>query len=111
VFKALLAHRLAAGGDARNATRLAREAWATPAEVAPASIYRGQVWLWLHEVLAAHDEALAQQIARHAGDWVLRTAVEQVPAAFRESFLRRQPVNVALMRLAGGQRARAVRHP
>ena len=58
--------------------------------------------LWLHSaraLLAAQDPQ-AQSVLQQGRDWLLRTADEQVPEPFRDSFLNRNPVNRDLLALA-----------
>jgi len=55
-------------------------------------------WFYRGRVLAALAASAAPGTSEPARRWLRRTAEEQVPAAFRESFLHRQPVNLALQR-------------
>ena len=97
VFQALLAQHLVRGGDAELAVWLARDSWRLLAEFCPGLVYRGVVWHALIEVLQAHDAALSRTIAHSAADWIFRTAADHVPAAFRESFLHRNPHNAFVL--------------
>jgi DNA-binding SARP family transcriptional activator len=97
VFQTLLAQRLATTGQTAEAVRLVREAWATPPEVTPSVMYRGQLWRAMIEVLDGQDAALCQRITRTATDWLFRTAADHIPPAFRESFLHRNPANAFLL--------------
>ena len=89
-------------GRADHAAQLARAALATPEDIEPDDLYRGELWLHAAQAFAGagrHDDARA---AAQAGrDWVLRVAREQVPDAFRDSFVHRNPVNRDLLALAG----------
>jgi DNA-binding SARP family transcriptional activator len=97
VFQALLAQHLARDGDAELAVWLARDSWRLLAEFCPGLVYRGVAWHALIEVLQAHDAALSRTIAHSAADWIFRTAADHVPAAFRESFLHRNPHNAFVL--------------
>jgi DNA-binding SARP family transcriptional activator/predicted ATPase len=98
VFQAFLAQRLARRGDFAEAVLLAKDSWRLMAEFSTGLTYRGVVWQALVEVLAPRDAALARTILRSAADWIYRTAAEQVPPAFRESFLQRNRANAELLR-------------
>ncbi len=97
VFQALLAQRLAALGDTSEALWLARDSWRLMADFCPTMLYRGYVWRALIEVLEPHDASLGRTIVQSAADWIFRTASEDVPAPFRESFLNRNPANAWLL--------------
>jgi DNA-binding SARP family transcriptional activator len=96
LFQSLLAQRLAAQGDTPQAVWLAKDSWRLMAEFCPV-VYRGIVWRALIEVLEPHNAALARAIAHSAADWIFRTALENVPPAFRESFLQRNPFNAFVL--------------
>jgi tetratricopeptide (TPR) repeat protein len=57
---------------------------------------------WLHIGRALHEagEAAAVDVLRGGVEWLRRTADTHVPEAFRDSFLRRNPVNRELLALA-----------
>ncbi len=58
--------------------------------------------LWLHAaraLMAAGDEKRATQVLQQGDEWVRSTARDHVPAAFRDGFLERNPVNRALLAL------------
>jgi hypothetical protein len=97
VFQALLAQRLARLGDTQQAIWLARDSWRLMAEFCPGLVYRGAIWRLLIEVLEPHDAALARTVAHNAADWIFRTAADHVPAAYRESFLHRNPHNESVL--------------
>ena len=97
VFQALLAQRLATLGDTSQALWLARDSWRLMADFCPTMLYRGYVWRALIEVLEPHDASLGRTIVHSAADWIFRTASEDVPAPFRESFLHRNPANAWLL--------------
>jgi hypothetical protein len=97
VFQALLAQRLAKLGDTSQAVWLARDSWRLMVDFCPGLVYRGVVWRALIEVLEPYDASLARTIALSGADWIFRTAAEHVPAAFRESFLHRNPFNAFVL--------------
>ena len=83
----------------------ARACAAIDAGVMPSDLYPAEQWLnaWQAWRLAGRkDEALAA-LTQGAG-WVRRTLREQVPEPFRDSFVRANPVNQALLR--GAENAR-----
>lgn len=68
----------------------------------PESFYLGELWLVAGRVLHALGRADAAQRAWADGrDWVRELHDHHVPAAFRESFLQRNPVNLELMATGG----------
>lgn len=73
----------------------------------PDSFYLPELWLTAARVfLQAGAEAEAAAALRDGLAWLRRVADEEVPAAFRDSFLQRNPVNRDLLALAA-QHARA----
>jgi tetratricopeptide (TPR) repeat protein len=63
--------------------------------------------LWLHcgrALAAGGDAGHAAEVLAQGHDWVHKTAAEQVPESFRDSFLQRNPVNRALLALAAQAR-------
>lgn len=86
--------------SARAARDAARRVLAIDPGIEPNPLYRGE--RWLGPALAARrasDAARAQAIAREGWQWAQHTARQAVPAAMRETFLHRHPVNQALQRL------------
>ena len=70
------------------------------AGIEPNNLYRAERWLGPALALATSgDMARAAEIAQAGWAWVLETAEHQVPESFRDGFLHRQPVNLALRRL------------
>ena len=68
----------------------------------PDNFYRAEVWWVAAQVFdAARLRARADAVLREGRDWVRGIAAEHVPAEFRESFLKRNPVNRALLEAAG----------
>lgn len=59
--------------------------------------------LWLYcgrALLVSGDDRHANEVLAQGRDWLHKTAAEQVPEAFRDSFLNRQPVHRELLALA-----------
>jgi hypothetical protein len=58
--------------------------------------------LWLHagRALLAVNDPIGLEVLAHGRDWVHATALDQVPAPFRDSFLQRNPANRELLALA-----------
>jgi hypothetical protein len=57
-------------------------------------------WLHIGKAFRAAGDSAADDVLRRGVDWLLRTADTQVPEAFRDSFLQRNPVNRDLLALA-----------
>jgi hypothetical protein len=58
---------------------------------------------WLHcarALLAAREQGRAAELLDAGQEWIHRTARENVPEPFRDSFLHRNPVNRELLLLA-----------
>lgn len=97
----------AAAGQTQEAARAMRTLVEQMASVQPQDLYVGEAWWIAAQVFDANgdgDESL-MALARGA-QWVRRVALPQVPDAFRDSFLQRNPANRALLaaadrRLAG----------
>jgi DNA-binding SARP family transcriptional activator len=61
-------------------------------------VYRGSIWLLLHDVLTAIGDAQsAREVLLQASEWLHRAARQSVPAAYRDSFLGRNAVNRELL--------------
>jgi DNA-binding SARP family transcriptional activator len=98
---ALAADAAARAGVLEAARRHADEALALLARFDPDEIYRGEVWARCIAALLAAGAVTEARAARdEARRWVEGVASRQVPAAFRESFVVRNPWNRWL--LAGG---------
>lgn len=68
----------------------------------PDNFYRAEVWWVAAQVFgAAGLHTRAQRELAEGREWVQRIASEHVPAEFRESFLKRNPVNRALLAASG----------
>ena len=71
------------------------------ADYEPDNFYRAELWWVAFEVFGAANRADDARAMLAAGrQWIERTAAEHVPAEFRASFLERNPVNAALLRVA-----------
>jgi DNA-binding SARP family transcriptional activator/tetratricopeptide (TPR) repeat protein len=71
----------------------------------PGPLYRGERWLGRCAALAAAGDAeAARQCAREGLAWVAETAQQAVPEPFRDAFLQRHPVNLALATAAQASR-------
>ena len=98
LLRAFALHR--AGRSAQAATAL-RRLLPKLADVQPADMYLPDAWWGAVQVFRACEAvddaamALAQGLA-----WVHQRALPHVPAAFRESFLQRNPTNLALLSVA-----------
>jgi hypothetical protein len=66
-------------------------------EVEPFELYRAEVWLVAARALRSRQPALAASVVEQARAWVRATARERVPAEYRDSFLRHNPVNRELL--------------
>ena len=98
LLRAFALHR--AGRSAQAATAL-RRLLPKLADVQPADMYLPDAWWGAVQVFRACQAvddaamALAQGLA-----WVHQRALPHVPAAFRDSFLQRNPTNLALLSVA-----------
>ena len=103
---ALAGHVRAAGcalaqGAARRAVPHVEAALHLAQAHEPDSFYLPELWLVAGRVLVAIDDLEAARTALAEGQaWLTRVHLEHVPAAFRNSFLHRNPVNRALLALA-----------
>jgi DNA-binding SARP family transcriptional activator len=88
------------GGRVDEAATLARQALAALATVKPWDMYLPEAWWIAQRVFAAQGEtAAADRALRRSHEWIA-AAAREVPAAFRDSFLQRNPVNRTLLTLA-----------
>ena len=111
-LKARLRHAQAQAhaGQAREAARGMREAVALMDRVQPSDLYLGEAWWIAAEVFdAAGDGDDALMALARGAQWVRRVALPQVPDAFRDSFLQRNPANRALLAAADRRLPRATR--
>jgi hypothetical protein len=98
--RALAAWRAAQAGQAESARELALSALALAQCSQPVRQYPAEYWLRCGQAFASIGDGPAAAATFGAGrDWVRRVAAEQVPAEFRDSFLRRNPVNRELLAL------------
>ena len=95
-------HRAGRGAEAAAALR---ELLPRLQRVQPADMYLPEAW-WIavqvFDACAAGDEAL--QALASAAHWIRQVALPQVPEAFRDSFLQRNPTNRALLAAADRRR-------
>ncbi len=63
----------------------------------PAGVYRPELWWLCRQALRRHAPERARTVRDQAVQWVRQVAQAQVPALYREGFLLRNPVNVALL--------------
>jgi hypothetical protein len=97
--------RIALADDApQRAAAHAREAIDLLEGADPDETYRGDVWLAVYEALHAAGDPRAADVLATAADWIRRTAAEQVPEEFVDSYLNRNPANRALLTLATRRR-------
>jgi tetratricopeptide (TPR) repeat protein len=68
------------------------------AQRAPFWLYAPEYW-WIaaQAFKAAGDEQAFESALRRATDWIHQTALPQVPAEFKDSFLHRNPINRAVL--------------
>jgi hypothetical protein len=91
-----------AQGAPKRASPHAEAALHLATERVPDSYYLPELWLVAGQVEQALGRCeAAMQRWQQGVAWVQRAADEQVPPAYRDSFLRRNPVNAELLRLAG----------
>lgn len=91
---------VAAALDPVLARHHVEQALALAQQVDLVGIYRGTLWLNCGQALQAiGDAGPARAVLREGADWVRRTAANDMPEAFRDSFLHRNPVNAALLAL------------
>ncbi|MFT3821408.1 MAG: AAA family ATPase [Rubrivivax sp.] len=91
--------RLLALGRAAEAAPIARAALTRFAGGVPPGIYPPRAWLIMQRTLAAAgDGAAAAEAHRQGRRWLHDGALPNVPPAFRESFLHRNPFNPAFGR-------------
>jgi DNA-binding SARP family transcriptional activator len=80
--------------DARRAARRSMRLL----EATTPLVYRGIIFLRLHDVLSAVGDAeAAREVLLQACEWLHRTARQNVPSAYRDSFLSRNAVNRELL--------------
>jgi tetratricopeptide (TPR) repeat protein len=97
----LHAHAQCRAGQTAEAAAAMRELVTEIARMPPVDLYRGEAWWLAAQVFdAAGDSAQALLALAQGTDWVRRVALPNVPEAFRESFLTRNPTNRALLAAA-----------
>jgi DNA-binding SARP family transcriptional activator len=101
-----LAARIRAAGaaaaiDPARARHEALAALALAAERQTTALLPAELWLQCGRAfVVAGDTARAADVVSRGHDWLRMTATEQVPEPFRDSFLRRNPMNRDLLALA-----------
>jgi DNA-binding SARP family transcriptional activator/tetratricopeptide (TPR) repeat protein len=100
VAHAALARIALADGAPQRAATHAREAIRLLEGADPDETYRGDIWLAAYQALHAAGDPGAVSLLQHAVTWIRRTADEDVPPEYRDSFLNRNPVNRELLTLA-----------
>ncbi|MBX3622622.1 MAG: AAA family ATPase [Rhizobacter sp.] len=95
----LMAARLATPHDSALAAHHVREALALAERHAFSLAYRAGLWLHGARALQADAPDEAARVLREGVQWVQRCAAEQVPEAFRDSFLHRNADNRELLAL------------
>lgn len=98
--EARCAQAAARAGETARAAGHAREALTRMRETLPTNLYRGEIWLAAAAGLEADAPQERALVLNDAQAWIRHTAQEKVPAACRDSFLHRNPVNLELLRLA-----------
>lgn len=93
-----LVERLLRSQQASAAGVLARRTLALLQNHAPDNLYRGDVWLQCLPALLPDDPDAHFRELQRAVAWIDDCAARRVPAAFRESFLERNPANRELRR-------------
>jgi tetratricopeptide (TPR) repeat protein len=88
-------------GQIDDAVFHARASAAVDAEIVPNDLYPAERWLnaWRAWQLAGQGEAAEAALAQGM-EWIRATMRAQVPEAFRDSFMRANPVNQQLLRAA-----------
>jgi tetratricopeptide (TPR) repeat protein len=97
----LRAHAQSRAGDVAAAAAAMHELVRQVEQVQPADLYLAHVWWLAAQVFEANGDGDQALMALAQGAlWVRRTALPNVPEAFRDSFLQRNPTNRALLAAA-----------
>ncbi|MGZ5157154.1 MAG: ATP-binding protein [Caldimonas sp.] len=97
----LRAHALSRAGETLASALAMRELVPQFAAVQPADLYFGHAWWLACQVFeASGDGDQALMALAHGAQWVRRVALPNVPEAFRDSFMQRNPTNRALLAAA-----------
>jgi hypothetical protein len=97
----LRAHAQSRAGDTAAAAAAMRDLVTQFEQVQPADLYFAQAWWLAAQVFEASGDGDQAMLALARGAlWVRRTALPNVPEAFRDSFLQRNPTNRALLAAA-----------
>ncbi|MGZ8259705.1 MAG: ATP-binding protein [Caldimonas sp.] len=103
----LRARALSRAGEPQAAAAAMRALVAEMATLQPADLYPGHAWWLAAQVFDASGDGDQALLALAMGaQWVRRTALPNVPEAYRESFLQRNPSNRALLAAADRRVAR-----
>ena len=101
-LKAVAADALRRAGRVNEAVELTHQCVEYFEARPPFVLYPPEYWWIAHQVFAAASEQFAAERAlQKAVDWIRRTALPNVPEAFSDSFLHRNPVNRAVFAAAG----------
>jgi tetratricopeptide (TPR) repeat protein len=97
----LRAHAQSRAGDTAAAAEAMRELVLQLEQVQPADLYFAHAWWLAAQVFEANGDGDQALMALGQGAlWVRRTALPNVPEAFRDSFLQRNPTNRLLLAAA-----------
>jgi tetratricopeptide (TPR) repeat protein len=97
----LHAHAQSRAGETAAAAAAMRAVVTEMDPVPPVDLYRGEAWWRAAQVFdAAGDSASALMALARGTEWVRGVALPNVPEAFRDSFLERNPANRALLAAA-----------
>jgi tetratricopeptide (TPR) repeat protein len=92
---------LTRAGRTAEAATAAREMVVECAGRQPYGLYVPEVWWILHSAFAADGDDMAARAAlERAASWIANTALPNVPDAFRDSFINRNPINLAVLAAA-----------
>jgi hypothetical protein len=92
---------LLAAGEREAAAARFTDVQPALASLQPADLYLPEAWSIGHDVLAANGDASgAAALLARAVEWIEQTALPNVPASYRDSFLHRNPANRRLLTAA-----------
>ena len=90
-------------GDTAHAVQHAQRAAAALGAALPMEMSCAEVWLTLAQALQAHGHRpLAENALRAGQQWLQQIAQQHLDEPYRDGYLRRNPVNAELLRLAAG---------
>jgi DNA-binding SARP family transcriptional activator len=106
--RCLLAQQLLRDGRALAAARLLRQRVPQADRVTPADLCASELhWIRYQVFDAVGDVAAAHDALQRGVDWIRLATLKNVPEAFRDSFLNRNPVHRALLTTARHQQGAA----